>query len=59
MTGGDGASSKKRMPDLSRDDALDYVASMLHSMGKIAENCDLPALSHLLKLAEFEARKNS
>jgi hypothetical protein len=52
---GSGAGSSREGPELTRQEAADYIASLLEGMRLVAQNAQMPFLAYLLNVALEEA----
>jgi len=50
-----GAGSSREGPELTRQEAADYIASLLEGMRLVAQNAQMPFLAYLLNVALEEA----
>ena len=51
-----GASPSREGPELTHQEAADYIASMLEGLRLVAQNAQMPFLAYLINVALEEAR---
>jgi len=50
-----GANASREGPDLTHQEAADYIASMLEGLRLVAQNAQMPFLAYLINVALEEA----